>query len=173
MDVRVGLIKKAECQELMLLNCGVGKDLRGPWTARRSDQSIVKEISLEYSLEGLMLSWNSNSLATRCEAMNHLKRPWFCEKLKAGGEEDDGGRNGWMGSTTQYTKVWLGSGHWWWTEKPGILQSMESQRVGDNWATELNWAEVKRTSVSLTSHCYMCRDIQNSEWSITSWSKTL
>ena len=53
MDVRVGLYKKLSIEELMLLNCGVGEDLRVPWTARRSIQSILKEISPEYSLEGL------------------------------------------------------------------------------------------------------------------------
>ena len=55
MDVRVGLYRKLSAEELMLLNCGVGKDLRVPWTARTSNQSILKEINLEYSLKGLML----------------------------------------------------------------------------------------------------------------------
>ena len=63
--------------------------LRIPWTARRSNQSILKEISPEYSLEGLMLSWISNTLATWCEELTHLKRPWCWERLKAGGEGDD------------------------------------------------------------------------------------
>ena len=75
----------------MLLNCGVREDsnsLRVPWTARRSDQSILKEISPEYSLEGLMLKLKLNlqSLATWCEELSHWQRPWCWERLKAGGE---------------------------------------------------------------------------------------
>ena len=68
-----------------------------------------------------------------------LKRPWCQEKLKAGGEANDRGWDGWMASLTQWTWIWVNSGSWWWTGRPGVLQSMGSQRVGHNWATELNW----------------------------------
>ena len=61
------------------------------------------------------------------------------QRLKAGGEVDDRGWDGWMASPTQWTWVWVSSGRWWWTGKPGVLQSMESQRVGHDWLTELNW----------------------------------
>ena len=71
--------------------------------------------------------------------MTHLKRPWCWERLKAGGEGDDRGWDGWMASPTRWTWVWISSGSWCWTGKPGALQSMGSQRVGHNWATELNW----------------------------------
>ena len=77
------------------------KLLRVPWTARRSNQSILKEISPEYSLEGL----NSNTLATWCEGLTHWKRPGCWERLKAGGEGDDRGWDGWMASLTQWTWV--------------------------------------------------------------------
>ena len=77
--------------------------LRVPWTARRSNQSIPEEISPEYSLEGLMWSWNSNTLATWCEELNHWKRHWFWETSKAGGEGDDRGWGGWMASPTWWT----------------------------------------------------------------------
>ena len=120
-------------------NCGVGEDLRVPWTARRSSQSILKEISPEHSLEGLMLKLNSNTLATWCEEPTHWKRPWCWGRLKARGEGDDRGWDGWMASPTQWTWVWASSRSWWWTGKPVVLQSMGSQRVGHNWATELNW----------------------------------
>ena len=70
----------------------------------------------------------------------HLKRPWCWERLKAGGKGDDGGWDGWMTSSTRWTSVWLNSGSWWWTGRPDMLQSMGSQRVGCDWATELNWA---------------------------------
>ena len=71
----------------------------------------------------------------------HLKRPWCWERLKAGKEVDDRGWDGWMASPTHWTWVWVNSGSWWWTERPGVLQSMGSQRVGQDWATELNWTD--------------------------------
>ena len=77
----------------------------------------------------------------------HLKRPWCWERLKAGGEGDGREWDDWMASLTQWTWVWVNSGSWWWTGKPGVLQSMESQRVRLTWATELNWwlLDEKRT----------------------------
>ena len=69
------------------------------------------------------------------------ERPWCWERLKAGGERDDRGWGGWMASVTQWIWVWVDSGSWWWTGRPGVLWSMGSQRVGHNWATELNWTE--------------------------------
>ena len=69
-----------------------------------------------------------------------LKRPWCWERLKARGEGDDRRWDGWMASPTQWTWVWVNSRSWWWTGRPGVLQSTGSQRVGHDWATELNWA---------------------------------
>ena len=99
-------IKKAECQRIdaFELWCWRGL-LRVPWTARRSNQSFIKEISPKYSLEGLMLKLNSNTLATWCEELTHLKRPWCWERLKAGGEGDDRGWDAWTASPTQWTWV--------------------------------------------------------------------
>ena len=82
-------------------------------------------------------SWNSNILATSCEELTHLKRPWCSERLKAGGEGDGRGWDAWMASPTLWTWVWVGSGRWWWTGKPGVLKSMGLQRVRRDWATEL------------------------------------
>ena len=121
----------------MLLNYGVGKD---SWESLGSNQSILKEISPEYSLEGLCWSWNSNTLATSCEESTHWKRSWCRERLKAGGEGDNRGLDGWMASPTQRVWVWVKSGSWWWTGRPGVLQSMGSQRVRHNWVT---WTEMK------------------------------
>ena len=120
--------------------------LRVSWTARRSNQSILKEMNPEYSLEVLFFfnihwSWNSNTLATWCEELTHLKRSWFWERLKPGGEGDNRGWDCWMASLTWWTWVWLSSRSWWWTGKPGMLQSMGSQRVGYDWVTELHWTE--------------------------------
>ena len=96
-------------------------------------------------------SWNSNTLATWWEELTHLKRPWCWERLKAGGEGDDRGWDGWMVSPTQWRRVWVNSGGWWWTGRPGMLCSMGSQRVGHNWATELNWTLSYQTF--LTKFC--------------------
>ena len=74
-----------------------------------------------------------------CEELTHLKRPWCCERLKAGGEGGDRGWDGWMASLTRWTWVWASSRSWWWTGRPGVLQSTVSQRVGHDWVTELNW----------------------------------
>ena len=114
--------------------------LRVPWTARRPNQSIQKKISPEYSLEGLMLKLKLQYFGHLMWRATHWKRPWCWERLKAG-EEDNKGWDGWMASLTQCTLVWASSGSWWWTGKPGVLQSMGLQRVGHDWATELNWTE--------------------------------
>ena len=111
--------------------------LKVPWSARRSNQTILKEFSPEYSLEGLMMKLKLQYLATWCEELTYLKRPWCWERLKAGEEGDDRGWDGWMALSTQWTWVWVNSGSWWWTGRPGVLQSMGSQRVGHDWVTEL------------------------------------
>ena len=113
--------------------------LRVPWTARRPKQSIVKEISPEYSLEGLMLKLKLQYFDTWYEELTHLKRPWCWGRLKAGGEGHDRGWEGWMASLTQWTQIWVNSGSWWWTRQPGVLQAMGSQRGRHDWETELNW----------------------------------
>ena len=74
-----------------------------------------------------MLTWNFNTLATSCEELTHLKRPWCWERLKAGGERDNGEHDGWMASLTRWMQLWVNSGSWWWTGRPGVLQFMESQ----------------------------------------------
>ena len=86
-------------------------------------------------------SWNSNTLATWCEELTHLKRPWCWERLKAWGEGDDRGWAGWMSSLNQWTWVWVNSRSWSQTRILGVLGSMGLQRVRYNWATELNWTE--------------------------------
>ena len=125
----------------MLLNCGVGEDsweslgLQGDPTSSPKRKSV-----LNIHWKDWCWSWKSNTLATWCKEQTHLKRPWFWEILKAGGEEDDRGYDGWMASPTRWTCVWACSGFWWWTGKPDVLQSMGSQRLRHDWATELNWS---------------------------------
>ena len=74
-------------------------------------------------------------------SLRRWKRPWCWEKLKAGGEGDDRGWDGWKASPTQWTWIWVCCGSWWWTGRPVMLQFMESQRVGHDWVTELNWTD--------------------------------
>ena len=117
------------------------KTFESPWTAKRSNQSILKEISVHW--KDWCWSWNSNTWATWCEELTHLKRPWCWERLRAGGEGDNRGWDGWMASPTRWTWVWMDSRCWWWTGRPGVLRFMGSQRAGHDWVTELNWTDVK------------------------------
>ena len=108
-------IKKAE-RWIDAFNCGVGRRLvTVPWTAKRSNQSIL-------NIHWKDWCWSSNTLATWCQEWTHWKRPWCWARLKAGGEGDNRGWDGWMASPT------------WWTGKPGVPQSRGSQRVGHDWA---------------------------------------
>ena len=133
-------IKKAACRRTDAFEVWCWRRLlRVPWTQRRSNQSILKEISPEYSLEVLMLKLKLQYLDTWCKELTPWKRAWCWERLKTGGEGDNRGWDGWMASPTQWTWVYSSSGNWWWTGRPGVLQSMALQRVGHDWATELNW----------------------------------
>ena len=114
--------------------------LRVSWTARRSNQYILKEIVLNIHWKDWCWSWSSNTLATQCKDLTHWKKPWCWERLKAGREGDDREWNGWMASLTRRTWVWASSGSWWWTGRPCVLQSMGSQKGRHNWATELMMA---------------------------------
>ena len=105
--------------------------------------------------------WNSNTLATSCEELTHWKRLWCWEGLGAGGEGDNRGWDGWMASPTQWTWVWVNSGCWWWTGRPGVLWFMGSQRDGHNSVTELNWV---RRSLGLTSSKIPLLAFQNKKY---------
>ena len=134
-------MKKAECRRIDAFELWCWRrPLRVPWTARRSYRSILKEISPEYSLEGLMLK-------LKLQYLGHLM--WRADSLEktlmlgeAGGEGYDRGWDGWMASPTQWTWVWGNSRSWWWTGRPGVLRFMGSQRVGSDWTTELNWTHL-------------------------------
>ena len=133
----------------MLLSFDVRRLLRGPWTARRSIQSILKEISSEYSLEGLMLKLKFQSFDHLMWRTDSLEKTLMLASLKVGGKRDDRGWDGWMASPAQWTWVWVGSGSWWWTGRPDVLQSMELQRVGHSWQTEL-----KNKSYQICNFCF-------------------
>ena len=135
--------KKAECQRIDAFELWCWRRLlRVPWTARRSNQPILKEISPEYSLEGLMLKLKLQYFGHLMRRTDSLKKTLMLKRLKAGGEGDDRGWDNWVASLIQWTLVWAGFGSWWWTGRPGMLKSAGSQRVGHNWATDLNWTDV-------------------------------
>ena len=120
------------------------KSLEGPLDCKeiqpvhpKEDQSV-----LGVHCKDWCWSWNSNTLATSSEELTHWKRLWCWEGLGAGGEGDDRGWGGWMASLTRWTWVWVNSGSWWWTGRPGVLRFMGLQRIGHNWVTELNWTDV-------------------------------
>ena len=123
----------------MLLNCGTGEDsweslrLQGEPTSQSSRKSV-----LNIHWKDWCCSWNFNTLATWGKELTHLKRPWCWERLRAGGEGDNRGWDGCMASPTQWTWVWVNSGHRWWTGRPGVLQSMGLQRVRHDSVTELS-----------------------------------
>ena len=98
--------------------------LRVPWTARRSNQSILEEISPECSLEGLMLKLKLQYFGRLMWELTHLNRPWCWERLRAGGEGDDRGWDGWMASPIRWTWVWVNSGSWWWIGRPDTVSTV-------------------------------------------------
>ena len=138
--------------------CCWRRPLRVSWTARRSNQSILKEIRMGFLWKECCWSWSSSTSDTSYEELTHWKRLWCWEGLGARGEGDDKGWDGWMASLTQWTWVWVNSGSWWWTGRPGVLWFMGSQRVGHDWATELNWTE--QTNVLLKNMLWKCSPIE-------------
>ena len=116
--------------------------LRVPWTARRSNQSILKEISLEYSLEGLMLKLKLQYFGHLMRRTDSLEKTVMLGKIE-GGKRKGPQRIRWSGmaSPTRWTWIWASSRSWWWTGKPGVLPSTGLQRVGHDWAAELNWKD--------------------------------
>ena len=139
-------VKKAERRRIDAFELWCWRRLlRVPWTARRSDQSIIKEISPGCSVEGMMLK-------LKLQYFGHLM--WRVDSLEKtlmlggiGGRRRRGRQMRWlMASRTRWTWVWVNSGSWWWTGRPDVLGFMGSQRVRHDWATELNWYEISRRS---------------------------
>ena len=133
-------IKKAEHQRIDAFKLWCWRRLLiVPWTARRSNQSSLKEISHECLLEGLILKVKLQYFGHLVWRTDSFEKALMLEKIEGGRRRDDRGWDGWMASLTQWTSVWVSSKSWWWTGKPRVLQSMMSQRIGHDWATELNW----------------------------------
>ena len=137
-------IKKAEHQRTDAFELWCRRRLlRVFWTARRSNKSILKEISAECSLEGLMLKLRLQYFGHLMWRIDSFEKTLILGKTESerrgsdGWEKGNRGSDGWMASPTQWTWVWVSSRSWWWTRRPGVLRSMGSQRDWHNWATEL------------------------------------
>ena len=156
-------IKKAVCRRIDALELWCWRRLlRVPWTARRSNQSILKEISPGISLERMMLKLKLQPFGHLTRRVDSLEKILMLGGIGAGGEGDDRGWDGWMASLTRWTWVWVNSGSWWWTGRPGVLQFTESQRVRHDWATELNWTEQVslRWTISFSKLAVRCFQLQ-------------
>ena len=151
-------MKKAEHQRIDAFELWCWRRLlRVPWTARWSNQSILKEISLGCSLEGLRIKLRLQYLATSCEELTHWKGLWWWEGLRAGGEGDDRGWDGWKASSSRWTWVWVNYGGWCWTDREawrGVIHGLH--RVGHNWVTEPNWYILKCSNLERKFLLFSC-----------------
>ena len=133
-------VKKAECQRIDAFELWCWRRLlRVPWTSRRSSQSILKEISPGCSLEGMILKLKLQYFGHLIWKVDSLEKSLMLWEIGGRRRRGRQGWDGWMASPTRCTRVWVNSGSWWWTGRPGVLRFMGSQRVGHDWVTELNW----------------------------------
>ena len=133
-------VKKAEHRRIDAFELWCWRRLlRVPWTARRSNQSILKGISPGCSVEGLMLKLKLQYFGHLTGRVDSLEKTLMLGGIRGRRRRGRERRDGWMASPTRWMWVWVNSGSWWWTGRPGMLQFMGSQRVGHDWVTELNW----------------------------------
>ena len=135
--------KKAECRRIDAFELWCWRRLLWvPWTARRSNQSILKEISPGCSLEGLMLKLKLQYFGHLMQRTDSFEKTLMLGKIE-GRRRREQQRMRWLdGIPVSLDMGWVDSGSWWWTGRPGVLQFMGSQRVGHDWATELDWTEL-------------------------------
>ena len=136
-------VKKAECQRIDAFELWCWRRLlRVPWIARGSHQSILTAISPGISLEGMMLKLKFQYFGYLMRRVDSLEKTLMLGGV--GGRRKRGRqRMRWLdGITTWWMWVWVNFGSWWWTGWPGMLRFLRSQRVGHDWATELNWTEM-------------------------------
>ena len=130
---------KLSAKELMLLNCGVEDSWESLGLQEDPPSPSLRRSVLDVHWKDWCWSCNSNTSATWCEELTHLKRPWCWERLRAGGEGGDSRWGGWMASLTQWTWVWVNSGSWWWTGRPACCSSW-----GHKGRTQMsNWTELE------------------------------
>ena len=159
--MRVGLQRKLSTEELTLLNCGVREDLWVPWTSRRSNKSILKEISPGCSLEGLMLKLKLQSFGHLMGRADSFEKTLMLRKSE-GGRRRGWQRMRWLDLITDSMDLRLSKlQDWWWTQRASVLHSMVSPKVGHDWVTEMNWSEL------------ICIPMANSCWGLTENSKIL
>ena len=140
-------IKKAERRRIDAFELWCWRRLlRVPWTTRRSNQSILKETSPGCSLEGLMLKLKLQYFGHLMQRADSFEKTLMLGKIEGRKRRANRGWDGWMASLTQWTWVWVGSGRWWCTGRPGVLQFTESQRVIHDWATDLTWPKAQHTA---------------------------
>ena len=143
-------VKKAECWRIDAFELWCWRRLlRVPWTARRSNQFILK-ISPGCSLEGLILKLKLQYFGHLMQRVDSLEKTLMLGGIGAG-EGDNRGWEGWVASPTRWTWVWVNSGSWWWTGRPGMLRFMGLQRIGHDWVTELNWTDFHESASQLKS----------------------
>ena len=151
--------------------------LRVSWTARRSDQFILKEINPGISLEAMMLRLKLQYFVCLMWRVDSLEKILMLGGI--GGRRRSGRqRIRWLdGITDSMVMSWVNSGRWWWTGRPGVLRFMGSQRVAQDWATELNWTELKRMKVGVGArHKCLCHthsshfsvNIYTTAWNVNS-----
>ena len=144
-------VKKAECWRIDASELWCWRRLlRVPWTARRSNQSILKEINTENSLEGLMLKLKLQYFGHRMWRVDSLEKILMLGGIR-GRRKRGRQRMRWLDGITDGREIWVNSWSWWWTERPGVLQFMGSQRFGHDWATGLIWTE-QIEEISLYCH---------------------
>ena len=145
----------------MLLSCGVGEDSweSGDPTSPSSRRSVMNIYWMVW-----YWSWNSNTLAAWCEELTHLKKPSCWERLKAGGEADNRGWDGWMASPTKWAWVCVKSGSWWWTGRSGVLHPW-GHKKSDPTVTELNWSSFTGGNFSKSSPSWFHLKTARAPWS--------
>ena len=145
----------------MLLNCSVGEDSGNSLGLQESNQSILKEINPEYSLEGLMLKLKLQYFGHLTQRADSLEKTLMLGKVEGRRRRGDKGWDSWMASSTQWTWVWANFRRWWRTRKPGVLQFMGSQRVRHDLATETE--KTKNTVVGTLK--FQLRNVRNGTYS--------
>ena len=147
MDVRVGLWRKLSAEELILLNCGVGEDSWESLGLQADPTSpFWRRSALGCFLEGMMLKLKLQSFGHLMWRVDSLEKTLMLRR------RDDRGWDGWMATLARWTWVWENSGSWWWTGRPGVLRFIGSQRVGHDWATELNWYNFNQRCFKTGNH---------------------
>ena len=138
------IVKKAEHQRIDAFELWCWRRLlRVPWTAKRSNQSILKEIYPGISLEGMMLKLKLQYFDHLMRRVDSLEKTLMLGGIGAGGEVDARGWDGWMASLTRWMWVWLNSGSWWWTGRPGVLRFIGFEK-SRTWLS--NWTELMADS---------------------------